>query len=65
MSHGGKGSKPRPYSVTQDEFADNWDRIFSKKNEKASSKADQADESSKPGELVVPGLQQDTFGRRD
>lgn len=65
MSDGGKGSKPRPYSVTQDEFADNWDRIFSKKNEKASSETDQVDQSSKPGELVVPGLQQDTFSGRD
>lgn len=26
----GKGSSPRPYSVTQDEFANNWDRIFKK-----------------------------------
>lgn len=26
----GKGSKPRPFSVSQDEFADNWDRIFKK-----------------------------------
>ena len=58
MGDGGKGSKPRPYSVTQDEFADNWDRIFSKKNEKASSETDQADQSSEPGELVVSGLQQ-------
>ena len=65
MSDGGKGSKPRPYSITQNEFADNWDRIFSKKNEKASSEADQVDQSSKPGELVVPGLQQDTFCRRN
>ena len=31
MTDGGKGSKPRPYSVTQDKFSDNWDKIF--KNE--------------------------------
>lgn len=24
----GKGSAPRPYSVPQDEYASNWDRIF-------------------------------------
>ena len=24
----GKGSTPRPFSVSQSEFADNWDRIF-------------------------------------
>jgi hypothetical protein len=26
----GKGSKPRPFSVSQDKFAENWDRIFNK-----------------------------------
>lgn len=26
----GKGSSPRPYSVSQKKFADNWDRIFNK-----------------------------------
>jgi hypothetical protein len=30
MSDGGKGSSPRPYSVSQNEFANNWDRIFKK-----------------------------------
>lgn len=30
----GKGSRPRPYSVDQKTFDNNWDRIFSKrKNE--------------------------------
>lgn len=27
----GKGSKPRPLSISQEEFASNWDSIFSKK----------------------------------
>ena len=31
MSDGGKGSSPRPYSVSQDQFANNWDAIFGKK----------------------------------
>ena len=26
----GKGSKPRPYSVSQSQFASNWDNIFNK-----------------------------------
>jgi hypothetical protein len=26
----GKGSKPRPFSVSQEQFADNWDKIFKK-----------------------------------
>ncbi len=25
-----KGSKPRPYSVTQEQFSKNWDNIFKK-----------------------------------
>jgi len=33
MSDGGKGSKPRPFSVDQKTFDNNWDRIFSKKED--------------------------------
>ena len=28
MSDGGKGSKPRPFSVTQEEYDNRWDAIF-------------------------------------
>lgn len=28
---GGKGSTPRPFSVDQETFANNWDRIFNNK----------------------------------
>jgi hypothetical protein len=28
----GKGSNPRPFSISQDNFASNWDRIFNKNN---------------------------------
>jgi hypothetical protein len=28
MSDGGKGSAPRPFSVSQDEYANRWDAIF-------------------------------------
>lgn len=31
MSDGGKGSAPRPYSVSQETYDNNWDRIFGKK----------------------------------
>lgn len=31
MSDGGKGSKPRPFSVTQEEYANRFDTIFGKK----------------------------------
>lgn len=32
MSDGGKGSSPRPYSVSQETFGDNYDAIFRKKS---------------------------------
>ena len=28
----GKGSRPRPYSISQKDFDNNWDRIFGKKD---------------------------------
>lgn len=28
MNDGGKGSRPRPYSVTQEEYSRRWDMIF-------------------------------------
>jgi hypothetical protein len=31
MGDGGKGSKARPFSVSQDEFGDSYDLIFGKK----------------------------------
>ena len=30
--HGGKGSSPRPLSVSQEEFGNRWDAIFGKKD---------------------------------
>ena len=30
MSDGGKGSNPRPYSVSKQEFDNRWDNIFKK-----------------------------------
>lgn len=33
MSDGGKGSKPRPYSVSNQEYANRWDAIFGKDSE--------------------------------
>lgn len=38
MTTGGKGSSPRPYSVDQKTFNDNWDRIFKNKEKEASLK---------------------------
>jgi hypothetical protein len=33
MNEGGKGSAPRPFSVDQKTFDNNWDKIFGKKKE--------------------------------
>lgn len=35
----GKGSSPRPFSVSKDKFSENWDRIFKKDKEKSSEKS--------------------------
>jgi hypothetical protein len=32
MSDGGKGSSPRPFSVSQEEFANSFEKIFGKKD---------------------------------
>ena len=34
MSDGGKGSSPRPFSVDQKTFSNNWDAIFKKPSPK-------------------------------
>ena len=42
MAHeAGKGSGPRPFSVSTETFADNWERIFGKKDNKEPAKSDQ------------------------
>ena len=42
MSDGGKGSRPRPFSVSQQEFDNRWDTIFGKKKKTDSEKFDEA-----------------------
>lgn len=59
MSDGGKGSKPRPFSVAQKEFDSNWDKIFGNKDEN-SNKTNQADQPSKSRDMDVQGLQTNT-----
>lgn len=34
MSDGGKGSKPRPYSVSQEEYDNRWEAIFGRDKQK-------------------------------
>lgn len=42
MSDGGKGSKPRPFSVDQKTFDSNWNTIFGKKNQTEGEKQAEA-----------------------
>jgi hypothetical protein len=39
MSDGGKGSKPRPFSVTQDEYENRWNAIFQRDDVVSKSEA--------------------------
>ena len=41
MGDGGKGSSPRPYSVSQGQFADNWEKIFGKKKKSTTTEDNQ------------------------
>lgn len=42
-----KGSRPRPYSVSQKEFGNNYDAIFGKKDRRAVEDAEAEDEAFK------------------
>ena len=54
MSDGGKGSSPRPFSVSQEEYNNRWDAIFSRdlKEEK--------DDESKSGSSDTDNREQST-----
>jgi len=39
MSDGGKGDKPRPFSVTQEEYENRWNAIFQRDNVVSKSEA--------------------------
>jgi hypothetical protein len=45
MSDGDKGSSPRPYSVSQETFGNNFDAIFRKKTPKEIDDAKAEDEA--------------------
>ena len=47
MPDGGKGSRPRPFSVDQKTFDSNWDTIF-KKDKNMQVRADQIKEGGAP-----------------
>lgn len=45
MSDGGKGSAPRPFSVSQEQFANSWELTFGKKDKRAEEDARLEDEA--------------------
>ena len=49
MGDGGKGSKPRPFSVSQQEFDNRWDTIFKKDKVMQVRVKENADEIGKCG----------------
>ncbi len=49
MGDGGKGSSPRPFSVSQQEFDNRWDTIFKKDKDMQVRVKENADEVGKCG----------------
>ena len=58
MSDGGKGSKPRPYSVSNEEYANRWNAIFGKDSE--TDKTTRSNEETQQ----VQNLELDSSGKR-
>ncbi len=52
-----KGSRPRPYSVSQDTFANNYDAIFGKKDRRQVEDSQAEDEAFK----AVDNSNQNTY----
>jgi len=50
MSHGGKGSRARPYSVTNDEYSRRWDAIFGRDLDKKTLPEEPCPPEVAPGE---------------
>ena len=48
--HGGKGSSPRPYSVTQEEYDNRWEAIFGR-DKAATEDSSDVDELDEENEL--------------
>jgi len=48
MNDGGKGSRPRPFSVAQEEYSKRWDMIFARdlKNDSEKESKSKSEESS-------------------
>ena len=54
MSDGGKGSSPRPFAISHDEYANRWDAIFGR-DLKKEEKNDEPKSSSSNTDNREPG----------
>lgn len=54
MSDGGKGSKPRPLSVSEEEYATRWDAIFGRDIQEADSEVDKPTRNNTETQEVKP-----------
>ena len=52
----GKGSKPRPFSVSQEQFEKNWDEIFAKKAIVPVKTLDNGDQFIELPQVLLDGL---------
>lgn len=52
----GKGSKPRPFSVSQEQFEKNWDEIFAKKATVPVKTLDNGDQFIELPPVLLDGL---------
>ena len=59
MSDGGKGSKPRPFSVSQQEYDNRWDNIFSRDLKEEEKREKALDEMVRTSQEM--GLYDDDF----
>jgi hypothetical protein len=58
-SDGGKGSSPRPFSISEEEYARRWEAIFGREDvEKIVDDAKKYLEESKRTEKSIQGLEQ-------
>ena len=53
MSDGGKGSKARPFSVSNDEYAARWDAIFGKDKEPEDGEQDKPTRNNEETQEVL------------
>lgn len=53
MNHGGKGDKPRPFSVSQEEYDKRWDAIFRRDNKQESEEQQSTDNLTKTTEKEI------------